>query len=61
MNSRYNLLQYFILKERFNMEERAFLILNNIKKKAQLEAVREDGYNIQYIDNPSKQVQLEPH
>ena len=33
--------------------------LNELEKEFQLEAVKEDGYSIQFIDDPDKDVQLE--
>ena len=33
--------------------------LNELSEEMQIEAVKEDGYNIRFIDNPSEKVKLE--
>ena len=41
-----------------NQEPESFL-LGTASEEEQLDAVREDGFSIQYITNPSEEVQLE--
>ena len=38
------------------MKERGPILLNNIEEKIQLESVRQNGYVIEYIDNPSSYI-----
>ena len=35
------------------MKEMGPVLLNNMKEEIQLKAVKQDGYAIQFIDNPS--------
>ena len=40
------------------MEERELISSNQMREEAKLEAIKQNGYAIRYIDNPSEEIQL---